>query len=121
MVMRRETLKALEGLARDNVSERKQSKMQTLGASNPVNNNKDKHRTAAKITGDTVDRIFSNGGVDNVGFDVGPLSSNTDDEASSSTRNSTANRGLRSSITWKERDRLAALSSSDQHSSSSKM
>lgn len=44
MPMRRETLKAIE-TARDNLmQERKQSKMRTLGASNPHNNNKDKHR-----------------------------------------------------------------------------
>merc|ERR1719187_1492494 len=64
--MKRETIKALEH-ARDNlISERKQSKMQTLGASNPHNNNKEKHRGAPRITGDTVDRVFTpNGGLDN--------------------------------------------------------
>ena len=41
--------------------------MQTLGASNPHNNNKDKHRQAARLTGDTVQQIFANGGVDNTG------------------------------------------------------
>jgi hypothetical protein len=47
-------------------SERKQSKMQTLGASNPHNNNKDKHRSGARITGETVDRVFTPGvGLDN--------------------------------------------------------
>jgi len=86
--MRRETIKALEH-ARDNlISERKQSKMQTLGASNPHNNNKEKHRPGTRITGETVDRVFTpNGGLDNGGFDGAP-SSNTDDEASSTTRNS---------------------------------
>ena len=40
--------------------------MQTLGASNPHNNNKEKHRGAPRITGDTVDRVFTpNGGLDN--------------------------------------------------------
>ena len=113
--MRRETLKALEHRRDDVMSERKQSKMQTLGASNPYNNNKDKHRGATKLTGDTVDKIFSNGGVDNNGFDASvPNSSNTDDEASSTTRNSSAN-VLRSSIAFKDRmDR----SSSDRHSTS---
>merc|ERR1719339_559746 len=78
--MRRETIKALEH-ARDNlISERKQSKMQTLGASNPHNNNKEKHRPGTRITGETVDRVFTpNGGLDNgmmQGFDGAP-SSNT--------------------------------------------
>ncbi len=40
--------------------------MQTLGASNPHNNNKDKHRSGARITGETVDRVFTpGGGLDN--------------------------------------------------------
>merc|ERR1712083_595636 len=69
MPMRRETLKALEQ-RRDHVAnERKQSKMLTLGASNPVNNNKDKHRTSAKITGESAVKIFSQAGVDNVAYD----------------------------------------------------
>ena len=128
MPMRRETLKALEERRDHLVSERKQSKMQTLGASNPHNNNKDKHRTAAKITGDTVDKIFAAAGVDNVAFERGAGSSNTDDEASSTTRNSSASHAqhhgrhnqnpLRSSISWKDRDRERALISSDQLSSS---
>jgi hypothetical protein len=46
MGMRRETLKALEQVRDHVVTERKQSKMQTLGASNPHNNNRDKHRSA---------------------------------------------------------------------------
>ena len=35
-----------------------------------MNNNKDKHRSAAKITGDTVDKIFAvaHSGVDNIAF-----------------------------------------------------
>merc|ERR1712079_941166 len=89
--MRRETLKAIE-VARDNLisnlqNERKGgSKMQTLGASNPHNNNKEKHRNNTRITGDTVDRVFQpNGGIENPAFDA--PSSNTDDE-SSTTRNS---------------------------------
>ena len=45
----------------EHVEERKQSKMQTLGASNPHNNNKDKHRQNAKITADTVGEIFNVG------------------------------------------------------------
>ena len=94
MPMRRETLKALEQ-RRDHVAnERKQSKMLTLGASNPVNNNKDKHRTSAKITGETVGKIFSGiDGQDNVAYDRGNGSSNTDDEASSTTRNSGRSHG----------------------------
>ena len=52
MPMRRETLKALEHRREDVMNERKQSgKMQTLGASNPYNNNKDKHRNNTKLTG----------------------------------------------------------------------
>ena len=40
--------------------------MQTLGASNPHNNNKEKHRPGTRITGDTVERVFTpNGGLDN--------------------------------------------------------
>ena len=89
MGMRRETLKALEQVRDHVVTERKQSKMQTLGASNPHNNNRDKHRSATKITHETVDRIFANGGgLDNAGFDGNP-SSNTDDYVNSS-RNSSA-------------------------------
>ncbi len=54
MGMRRETLKALEQVRDHVVTERKQSKMQTLGASNPHNNNRDKHRNAPKVTQVTV-------------------------------------------------------------------
>ena len=116
MPMRRETLKALEQRRDHVVSERKQSKMLTLGASNPINNNKDKHRSASKITGDTVDKIFSAAGVDNVAFERGNGSSNTDDEASS--RNSVGRQINPGGITWKhDRDRIAILSS-DQLSSS---
>ena len=90
--------------------------MLTLGASNPINNNKDKHRSASKITGDTVDKIFSAAGVDNVAFERGNGSSNTDDEASS--RNSVGRQINPGGITWKhDRDRIAILSS-DQLSSS---
>ena len=40
--------------------------MQTLGASNPHNNNKEKHRPGTRITGETVERVFTpNGGLDN--------------------------------------------------------
>merc|ERR1712083_864102 len=72
--MRRETLKAIEQ-ARDNL------------ISNPHNDNKDKHRANTRITGDTVERVFTPGtqGLDNQGFD-GP-SSNTDDEVSTTARN----------------------------------
>jgi len=127
--MRRETIKALEQ-RRDHVAnERKQSKMLTLGASNPVNNNKDKHRSSAKVTGDTVDKIFAGAGVDNVAYDRGNGSSNTDDEASSTTRNSGRSHGhhegriphghpqSNSQITWQDRNRHG-LMSSDQLSSS---
>merc|ERR1719410_168855 len=113
--MRRETLKAIEQ-ARDNLisnlhNDRKGgSKMQTLGASNPHNNNKDKHRANTRITGDTVERVFTpNGGLDNQGFDA--PSSNTDDEASSTTRNSSN----RLHHPWKDRN----ASSSDQGNTSS--
>eukprot|EP00092_Neocalanus_flemingeri_P023256 GFUD01025217.1.p1 GENE.GFUD01025217.1~~GFUD01025217.1.p1 ORF type:complete len:1610 (-),score=293.97 GFUD01025217.1:361-5190(-) len=113
--MRRETLKAIEQ-ARDNLisnlhSERKGgSKMQTLGASNPHNNNKDKHRGNTRITGDTVERVFTpNGGLDNQGFDA--PSSNTDDEASSTPRNSSN----RLHVPWKDKN----ASSSDQGNTSS--
>ena len=127
--MRRETLKALEQRRDNVVSERKHSKMLTLGASNPVNNNKDKHRSGAKVTSDTVDKIFAGAvGVDNVAFDRGGNgSSNTDDEASSTTRNSGRSAkhhhhlAASQQITWKDRDRVVVdrgLISSDQLSSS---
>jgi len=112
MPMRRETLKAIE-TARDNLmQERKQSKMRTLGASNPHNNNKDKHRANTRITGDTVERVFTPGtqGLDNQGFD-GP-SSNTDDEVSTTARN-LSNRLQHQP--WKGRE----ASSSDQGNTSS--
>jgi hypothetical protein len=64
--MRRETLKALEQVRDNVVTERKQSKMQTLGASNPHNNNREKHRASKKVTSDTVDRIFANGLVNDI-------------------------------------------------------
>ena len=120
MPMRRETLKALEHRRSEALIERKQSKMQTLGASNPYNNNKDKHRNTTKLTAGTVDAIFTGGGGggshDNNGFDASPQhSSNTDDDGNSSTTR-TSHNPLRSSITFKDRDRLA-MSSSDQHSS----
>merc|ERR1711953_403614 len=114
--MRRETLKAIE-VARDNLisnlqNERKGgSKMQTLGASNPHNNNKEKHRNNTRITGDTVDRVFQpNGGIENPAFDA--PSSNTDDDNSSTTRNS-SNRLHH--VPWKDRN----ASSSDQGNTSS--
>ena len=57
--LRRDTVKHALEHHLDNIERgRKQSKMQTLGASNPHNNNKEKHRTAARVTGDTVDKIF---------------------------------------------------------------
>jgi len=116
MGMRRETLKALEQVRDNIVTERKQSKMQTLGASNPHNNNRDKHRAAMKVTSDTVDRIFA-GGLDNAAFDGLP-SSNTDDDENSS-RNSSARvvNPHRGSVTW-NRERAERILS-DQHSSSS--
>jgi len=114
--MRRETLKAIE-VARDQLisnlqNERKGgSKMQTLGASNPHNNNKEKHRNNTRITGDTVDRVFQpNGGIENPNFHIQAFdapSSNTDDDNSSTTRNS-SNRLHH--IPWKDRN----ASSSDQ-------
>merc|ERR1712109_278498 len=114
--MRRETLKAIEQ-ARDNLisnlhNDRKGgSKMQTLGASNPHNNNKEKHRNNTRITGDTVDRVFQpNGGIENPNFHIQAFdapSSNTDDDNSSTTRNS-SNRLHH--VPWKDRN----ASSSDQ-------
>ena len=74
--MRRETMKAIE-IAREQLinnmqNERKGgggggSKMQTLGASNPHNNNKEKHRNQTRITGDTIDQVFqpNGGGMEN--------------------------------------------------------
>ena len=59
--IRRETMKTALEHHFEHVEERKQSKMQTLGASNPHNNNKDKHRQNAKITADTVGEIFNVG------------------------------------------------------------
>merc|ERR1712142_963183 len=114
--MPRETIKALEH-ARDNlISERKQSKMQTLGASNPHNNNNSKHRQNTRITGDTVEKVFmQSGGLDNGGFDAGP-SSNTDDEASSTARNSVRNSARVTSYRIQDR---SVLSSSDQGNTSS--
>jgi chitin synthase len=128
--IRRETMKTALEHHFEHVEERKQSKMQTLGASNPHNNNKDKHRQNAKITADTVGEIFNvgPGGNDNPGFvdgiNPGGLnavlggggSSNTDDEASSTTRNSSTkfSRSRESShphqqptnsLMWKERRR----------------
>ena len=120
MPMRRETIKALEQRRDNVVHERKQSKMLTLGASNSQNNNKERHRTGAKITADTVDKIFADAGVDNGAFDRGNGSSNTDDEASSTTRASGRSRHEHvvpgQQIRWK--DRGAHLLSSDQLSSS---
>merc|ERR1712241_774870 len=118
--MRRETMKAIE-VARDHLisnynQERKGSKMQTLGASNPHNNNKEKHRNNTRITGDTVDRVFQpNGGIENPNFHIQAFdapSSNTDDDNSSTTRNS-SNRLHH--IPWKDRN----ASSSDQGNISS--
>ena len=59
--IRRETMKTALEHHFEHVEERKQSKMQTLGASNPHNNNKDKHRQNTKVTSDTVEQIFTVG------------------------------------------------------------
>ena len=59
--IRRETMKTALEHHFEHVEERKQSKMQTLGASNPHNNNKDKHRQSSKLTADTVGEIFNVG------------------------------------------------------------
>ena len=49
-MMRRSTIKALETRRDEVITERKQqSKMRTLGASNPHNNNKDKHRYESSV------------------------------------------------------------------------
>ncbi len=97
-----ETLKALEQRCDDVITERKQSKMQTLGASNPYNN-KDKHR-------ETVQHIFSNGGA--------ALALTTDDETSSASggRDSTAT-ALRVGISFKERPAVAMASPGAEESS----
>ena len=138
--LRRDTVKHALEHHLDNIERgRKQSKMQTLGASNPHNNNKEKHRTAARVTGDTVDKIFPSGsgggvgGQDNPAYEGGatalppmtaavPLSSgNTDDEASSSTHNTSSKSTARqrsSMMSWKERQAHAAAALSDHHSTS---
>jgi len=85
--MRKETMKAFEHRREEVLQERQtkmqerqqsSSKMRTLGASNPHNNNKDRHRGSGantRVTGDTVGQIFGgsggppNGGVDNVAFE----------------------------------------------------
>merc|ERR1719418_489033 len=91
-------------------------------------------KSRAKIKGETVGKIFSGiDGQDNVAYDRGNGSSNTDDEASSTTRNSGRSHGhheriqaihpqSNSQITWQDRHR-PGLMSSDQLSStpSSKM
>jgi hypothetical protein len=88
IVMRKETMKAFEHRREEVLQERQtkmqekqqsSSKMRTLGASNPHNNNKDRHRGAGantRVTGDTVGQIFgggggaqSNGGVDNLSYE----------------------------------------------------
>ena len=74
-------------------------------------------RNTTRITGDSVAGIFANGGVDNTGFDAGP--SNTDED-------SVHGAGVgRPGIKFRDpkaaaalQDRLAAGSSSDQHSTS---
>jgi len=87
IVMRKETMKAFEHRREEvlqerqtKLQERQQSsgKMRTLGASNPHNNNKDRHRGGnTRVTGDTVGQIFGgsggggppNGGVENIGYE----------------------------------------------------
>ena len=65
---------AREQLINNMQNERKGgSKMQTLGASNPHNNNKEKHRNQTRITGDTIDQVFQpNGGMENPVSDHNP-------------------------------------------------
>ena len=58
--MRRETIKALEVRRNTVMGEaRKRSTMQTLGANNEFNRNKNRHRTTATVVGNTVERIYS--------------------------------------------------------------
>jgi len=122
--MRRETLKALEHVRENHISERKgQSKMQTLGASNPHNNNKDKHRGTTRLTEDTVEKVFQhNGGIDNQGFDapVGSVSSatDTDEGANSSTTQGHGRQARPMHVNHWKPDRNHG-SSSDQGNSSS--
>ena len=58
--MRRETIKALEVRRNTVMGEaRRRSTMQTLGANNEFNRNKNRHRTTAAIVGNTVERMSS--------------------------------------------------------------
>ena len=101
--MRRETIKALEVRRNTVMGEaRKKSTMQTLGASNEFNKNKNRHRNSTTIVGaGTVERIYSpNGstaggpivaGVANQGGPVNEgyeMSSDEDRSTTTTTRNS---------------------------------
>ena len=57
-MMRRSTIKALETRRDEVITERKQQgKMRTLGASNPHNNNKDKHRDGRRRKSIWLDQV----------------------------------------------------------------
>ena len=61
--MRRETIKALEVRRNTVMGEaRKRSTMQTLGANNEFNRNKNRHRNSTTIVGGNVERIYSPNG-----------------------------------------------------------
>ena len=87
--MRRETIKALEVRRNTVMGEaRRRSTMQTLGANNEFNRNKNRHRTTAAIVGNTVERIYSPNGsaagaAPNEGYEM-----SSDEERSNVTRSS---------------------------------
>lgn len=94
--MRRETIKALEVRRNTVMGEaRKRSTMQTLGANNEFNRNKNRHRNKATVVGNTVERIYSlnaqlnqvvgnaNVAVPNEGYEM-----SSDEDRSNVTRNS---------------------------------
>ncbi|XP_059350344.1 chitin synthase chs-2-like isoform X1 [Daphnia carinata] len=94
--MRRETIKALEVRRNTVMGEaRKRSTMQTLGANNEFNRNKNRHRNKATVVGNTVERIYSlnaqlnqvvgnsNAAVPNEGYEM-----SSDEDRSNVTRNS---------------------------------
>lgn len=86
--MRRETIKALEVRRNTVMGEaRRKSTMQTLGANNEFNRNKNRHRTVTTVVGNTVERIYSpngsaTGAAPNEGYEM------SSDEERSVTRNS---------------------------------
>lgn len=94
--MRRETIKALEVRRNTVMGEaRRRSTMQTLGANNEFNRNKNKHRNSTTILGaGNVERIYSPNGstvgappVNATGVNEG-YEISSDEERSTATRNS---------------------------------